>query len=190
MKASILDLDPAARAAEEAKLIAILPRLPGYAAAGTVLLYANAFAEEIDTRPILLHALSTSKRVLCPRVVLPDNQMRLFEVHSLSEDLEPGLLGIPEPRVNCAEVEVATVDWALIPGLAFNLRCYRLGRGAGHYDRLLLRMRQDACCWSLGYDCQIVAELPIEPHDVPIDGVATSHRIIERPRADTSISSP
>jgi len=180
IKESILGLDPGVRAAAEAELIAQFPALPGYAAASTVLLYVSAFAEEINTRSFFLHALAAGKRVLCPRVQREENRMRLFQITSLSANLEPGLLGIPEPRDGCALVEAAEVDWALIPGLAFDCRCYRLGRGGGHYDRLLPGMRPDASCWALGFDCQIAPELPIEPHDVPIDGVATPRRIIDR----------
>ena len=104
--------------------------------------------------------------------------MRLFQVMSLNANLEPGILGIPEPRESCVEVDVTEVDWALIPGLAFDSRCYRLGRGGGLYDRLLPRIRPGVSCWALSFDCQIVPVLPIEPHDVPIDGVATPRRII------------
>jgi 5-formyltetrahydrofolate cyclo-ligase len=180
IKESILRLDPDVRAAAEAQLIAQFPALPGYAAAHTVLLYVNAFAEEINTRSFFLHALAAGKRVLCPRVQRQDNRMRLFQITSPSANLEPGILGIPEPREDCALVAASEVDWALIPGLAFDCRCYRLGRGGGHYDRLLPGMRSDASCWALGFDCQLAGELPIEPHDVPIDGVATPGRLIHR----------
>ncbi len=180
IKESILRLDPDVRAAAEAQLIAQFPALPGYAAAHTVLLYVNAFAEEINTRSFFLHALAAGKRVLCPRVQRQDNRMRLFQITSPSANLEPGILGIPEPREDCALVAAAEVDWALIPGLAFDCRCYRLGRGGGHYDRLLPGIRPDASCWALGFDCQLAGELPIEPHDVPIDGVATPGRLIHR----------
>ncbi|MGO9809680.1 MAG: 5-formyltetrahydrofolate cyclo-ligase [Isosphaeraceae bacterium] len=180
IKQSILGLDPDVRAAAEAQLIAQFPALPGYAAAQTVLLYVSAFAEEINTHSFFLHALAAGKRVLCPRVQRQDNRMRLFQITSPTANLEPGILGIPEPREDCALVAAAEVDWALIPGLAFDCRCYRLGRGGGHYDRLLPRMRPDASCWALGFDCQLAGELPIEPHDVPIDGVATPGRLIHR----------
>jgi 5-formyltetrahydrofolate cyclo-ligase len=180
IKESILGLDPDVRAAAEAELIARFPALPGYAAAHTVLLYVSAFAEEVNTRSFFLHALAAGKRVLCPRVQRAEHRMRLFQITSLSANVEPGILGIPEPRDGCAEVAAAEVDWALIPGLAFDCRCYRLGRGGGLYDRLLPGMRPDASCWALGFDCQIAPELPIEPHDVPIDGVATPGRIIDR----------
>ncbi len=180
IKESILRLDPDVRAAAEAELIARFPALPGYAAASTVLLYVTAFVEEIDTRSFFLHALAAGKRVLCPRVQREENRMRLFQITSPSANLEPGILGIPEPRDDCALVAAVEVDWALIPGLAFDCRCYRVGRGGGHYDRLLPKMRPDASCWALGFDCQIAPELPIEPHDVPIDGIATPRRIIDR----------
>jgi 5-formyltetrahydrofolate cyclo-ligase len=176
----ILGLDPGIRAAEEAELIARFHGLPGYAAAQTILLYLSAFPEEIDTRPCFLHAITAGKRVLCPRVQCEENRLRLFQISSLSAHLQPGILGIPEPRDDCVEVDVAAVDWALIPGLAFDEGCYRLGRGGGYYDRLLPRMRPESPCWAIGFDCQIERELPVEPHDVPIDGIATPRRIIDR----------
>ena len=86
------------RAAEEAQLIAQFPALPGYAAAHTVLLYVTAFAEEINTRSCFLNAMAAGKRVLCPRVQREENRIRLFQITSLSANLEPGILGIPEPR--------------------------------------------------------------------------------------------
>src|SRR4029078_8443903 len=59
----ILALGPQERAAQETALIRLFDKLPGYAEAGTVLLYAKAFAEELETRPFLIHALEAGKRV-------------------------------------------------------------------------------------------------------------------------------
>ena len=70
-----------------------------------------------------------------------------------------------------------------IPGVAFDERGYRLGRGAGHYDRLLPAMRADAVCWAFCLSCQLVPRLPIEPHDVPLDGITTPDRTV-RARGD------
>ena len=118
--------------------------------------------------------------MLCPRVERAEHRLRLFQIRSLTADLEPGILGIPEPKLSCPEVKPTVVDWALIPGLAFDRRCFRLGRGGGHYDRLLPLLRPDCLRWALGFDCQLVDQLPIEPHDVPVDGVAFPHQIIRR----------
>ena len=102
--------------------------------------------------------------------------MRLFRVEDPEADFTRGTLGIPEPRKSCAPVGPEEIDWALVPGLAFDARCHRLGRGAGHYDRLLPTLRPEAPRWALALDCQWDKGLPVEPHDVPLDGVVSSSR--------------
>jgi 5-formyltetrahydrofolate cyclo-ligase len=176
----ILALDPADRAAQQAALAERFPGLPGLSAAGTVLLYASAFPEEIDTRAWLAWALARGRRLVSPRVDRGERRLRLFEVKDLKVDLVPGTLGIPEPRADAPEVAPVEVDWVLVPGLAFDGRAYRLGRGAGHYDRLLPTLRPDAPRWALCLDCQWVDGLPVEAHDVPLDGVVSPSRAVVR----------
>ncbi len=176
--ARVLAMDPGSRRAQEVTLTDRLSTLPGFGAARTVLLHASAFAEEVETRPILARALDLGKRLVCPRVDRAARRLRLFVVSDPGRDLVPGLRGIPEPDPGCSEVEPKAVDWALVPGLAFDRRGYRLGRGAGHYDRLLPTLRPDAPCWALVLDVQWVVRVPIEPHDQPLDGVADAHESV------------
>jgi 5-formyltetrahydrofolate cyclo-ligase len=82
-------------------------------------------------------------------------------------------MGIPEPGRHLAEVAPEEIDWALVPGLAFDDRGFRLGRGAGYYDRLLPTLRPDAPRWALAYDCQWIEALPNESHDQPLDGIVS-----------------
>lgn len=181
----ILALDPADRRDQEATLAARFQELPGFDAAGSVLLYVTAFPEEIATRSMLELALARGKRLVCPRVDRVQRRLRLFLVRDLQTDFQRGMLGIPEPRDGCPEVEPDRVDWVLVPGLAFDRRGYRIGRGAGHYDRLLPTLRADVPRWALAFDCQMVDTLPDEPHDVPLDGVVTPRLTIacKRPEA-------
>lgn len=178
--ARILALDPSARRAEEAALAERFPRLPGFEAAERVLLYASAFPEEIATAPLIDDALARRKTVICPRVDRANRRLRLFQVEDPARDLTRGAMGIPEPRASCRPVEPEEVDWALVPGLAFDGRCYRVGRGAGYYDRLLPTLRPEAPLWALILDAQWVEDLPDEPHDVPVDGVVSSSKIALR----------
>lgn len=180
----ILALDRADRRRQESVLIEQFPSLPGYAGAATVLLYATAFPEEIATTPLLEHALAAGKRLVCPRVDRARGMLELCEVQDLRADLVAGIRGIPEPRPQARPVTAETVDWVLVPGLVFDERCYRLGRGAGHYDRLLPALRPGTPCWALAYDCQWTASLPIEPHDVPLDGVVSPARRLTRSDRD------
>ena len=131
MVGRILEMEPGARRREEDELAARFATLPGLAEARTVLLYVTAFPEEIDTRPMLDHLLETGRDVLCPRVDRAARRLRLYRVGDPRRDLTPGTLGIPEPVAGCPEVEPEAVDWALVPGLAFDPRGYRLGRARG-----------------------------------------------------------
>jgi len=177
---SIRDLDPDLRRAQEAQLLADLVELPGYRDAGTLLLYVTAFDEEIGTLPLITRALEASRRVVCPRVDKIAHRLDLFEIEDLERNLEPGVLGIPEPRPTCRSVAPGEVDWVLVPGVVFDLRCNRIGRGAGHYDRLLPGVRPGVPTWAIAFDCQILDPIPVEPHDVPLHGVLTPSGRIEQ----------
>lgn len=155
------------------------PELPGLEEAETLLLYLSAFPEEIPTQGFWEQARALGKRILLPRIAGKPRRLQLFEVSDLKTDLEPGVLGISEPRRDRPEHPPESVDWALIPGLAFDEDGYRLGRGGGYYDRLLPRLRPDATCWAFGFDVQLLEHLlPRESHDAPVNGVATPSRTI------------
>ncbi len=177
----ILAMPAVERQVEEAKLAERFESLPGFDQAATALLYVSAFAEEFDTGPMLRLALARGKRLVCPRVIRREHRLALFEIRDLESDLKPGTLGILEPRTDRPEVAPESIDWVLVPGLGFDANCYRIGRGAGHYDRLLTRLRPDAPRWSLCLTSQWVDHLPVEPHDQPLNGVADAYRIITRP---------
>jgi 5-formyltetrahydrofolate cyclo-ligase len=176
--AAIAQLDPDDRRAQESSLVAAFATLPGWAEARTVLLYVTAFAEEIGTAPLLSLAYGAGKRVALPRVDRSERRLRLHAVSDLQSELTPGGLGILEPVASRPEIPADEIDWALVPGVAFDDRGYRLGRGAGHYDRLLPAMRPDCVCWALCLGCQLVPGIPVEPHDVPLDGITAPHRTI------------
>ena len=177
----ILSLDPDERLRQEADLAGRLEALPGFADAATVLLYARAFPEEIDTTPMLDLALATGRRLVLPRVDRAACRLTLHPVSDLARDLAPGTLGIPEPGAGLPELGPEAIDWVLVPGLAFDARGYRVGRGAGHYDRLLPTLRPGVVRWALILEPQWIEAVPVEPHDVPLDGITSPSRAVNRP---------
>ena len=152
------------------------------------MLYIAAFPEEVRTADYWTRALESGKQVICPRVDARHRRLRLYRVEDRNE-LRPGVLGIPEPREDLPEVAPESIDWVLVPGLAFSDQGYRLGRGAGHYDRLMPQLRSDAVCWAvLPVVSADSARLPVEPHDMPLDGVCTPERIIHGVRGKSDAS--
>ena len=63
----------------------------------------------------------------------------------------------------------------IVPGLAFTRRGDRLGQGGGWYDRVLAGVRDDCVTIGVAFAPQLVDELPVEPHDRPVDLVVTEH---------------
>ena len=65
----------------------------------------------------------------------------------------------------------STIDFAVIPGVAYDVRGNRLGRGGGYYDRLIPKLR----CRTVGpaFSFQIFDSIPMEEWDCPVDEVIT-----------------
>ncbi|QDU60912.1 5-formyltetrahydrofolate cyclo-ligase family protein [Planctomycetes bacterium Pan216] len=157
--------------------------LPEYSGAKSLLAYVG-IASEVGTGVLIASAIAGGIRVAVPYCV--NDQLRLCWIESL-EELVPGAYRIPEPAPHCRErsdriATLGEVDLALIPGLAFDENGGRLGQGAGYYDRLLEEGRTNTALVGLAFDCQIVASIPVEAHDVPLPMIVTESRII-RPSA-------
>lgn len=178
----ILAMKREQRDAEEGELAEKLVTLPGFDGARRVLLFVSAFAEEVRTEPLLREVIERGKMLICPRVDRKGRTLRLFEVEDHAADLRPGAMGIPEPRAGCRQVDPSEVDWVLVPGLAFDGDCARLGRGAGYYDRLLPTLRHEVLRWALIFEAQWVDEVPVGPYDVALDGVVSCLRTAIRGR--------
>jgi 5-formyltetrahydrofolate cyclo-ligase len=176
IKAAIARLDPALRRAQESALMGRFGQLPGLLEAASILLFVPAFPEEPPMVELLFSTYEMKKDVYLPRVDKAARRLRLCRVSDPARDLCPGALGIPEPRPGLPEVPPETIDWALVPGLAFDELGFRLGRGGGYYDRLLPMLRPQAICWALCLSCQLVGRLPVEAHDAPLNGVSTPER--------------
>jgi 5-formyltetrahydrofolate cyclo-ligase len=81
------------------------------------------------------------------------------------------------------------VDVVIVPGTAFTAAGERLGQGGGWYDRFLPQLRAGATTIGVGFAPQLVAELPVEAHDVRLDLVITDAGVAGAGPADGQTSS-
>ncbi len=107
-----------------------------------------------------------SCRVVLPRVAGED--MEFYDFCSAS--MATGAFGILEPQGG-APCRVEDIDLMVVPGVAFTSGGSRLGRGKGYYDKYLSRKGFRAFCVGVCYAHQLLAELPVEPHDRAMDMV-------------------
>ena len=92
--------------------------------------------------------------------------------------LRPGFRGIREPPPAAPALDPGSLDALLVPGLLFGRDGSRLGRGGGHYDRLLARTRPDARRIGVCYADRLREALPADPWDERVDAVATEREAL------------
>lgn len=155
----------------EAALLALrnLCALPEFARARTIALYA-AFGDEVPVDAALPEILARGGRALYP--VLNGLGLELALVQS-DGDLIAGRGGIREPGPEALRVAVYEVDALVVPGLLFDRAGRRLGRGGGHYDRLLRHARPDAALIGICYADRVTEPLPQDPWDIAVNFVVT-----------------
>jgi len=110
------------------------------------------------------------KRFVLPIVVGEALELRAF--NGVEKLVTSNSFGILEPKTE-ELVDPKTVDFAIIPGVAFDKNGNRLGRGKGFYDRFLKETY--AFKVAVGYDFQILDEVPVSSFDVPVDMVVSAN---------------
>lgn len=109
-----------------------------------------------------------------PVLVLP----RLGDDGAMTLHLDDGVLerhryGIQQPPAGALAVGPEELSAVLVPGCVFDREGYRLGRGGGHYDRLVPRLAAGVPVIGVTTDDRIVDRLPREPHDRPMTHLVT-----------------
>lgn len=161
---------PSVAAATSSQLRARVQTSPVWQNARAVLLFFP-IASEPDISPLLADALANGKLLALPRFNAASNAYEAVQVRDLARELVAGPFGVREPTAKCLLVAMNRLDLALVPGLGFDARGCRLGRGKGHYDRLLAGFT--GMKMGVAFDFQIVTEVPREPHDIALNAIVT-----------------
>ncbi len=165
-------LPAAARHAEAEAVVARVLALPAYRRARTVMAYA-AFGDELPTGPLLKAIVESGRRLVLP---VTHWATRALEPRTVSDPAVPlvaGPRGIPEPAPEQPPCDPADIDLVLVPGVAFDAAGHRLGYGLGFYDRFLAALPHRPPRVGLALGVQLVAAVPTEAHDLPMDHVVT-----------------
>lgn len=184
----VTDADRAAwSAAMESRVLALEVLKRGRA----VLVFADVAAwKEPSMDGVARRLMGAGVRVASPRMgiaggsVKTDPRVEASWIGDWERDFERalragGTVEVRSPREGLAVVDPRELDVVIVPGLAFDVRGGRLGRGGGWYDRYLPRLRADAVKIGVAWESQIVERVPVEAHDVQMDWVVTEGRAVE-----------
>mgnify|MGYP006148057571 CR=1 FL=1 len=176
-------------ATQSAAVLTQLLALPAYTACRSASIYLPMDGGgEVDTWPIVSDLFGRGASVAVPRVSGPrSDDMVMLRLPSLEEAqaLPRTKWGIPEPDAeSAAKLEDMTtapdVTLILVPGVAFDTKCGRLGHGRGYYDHFISRQRAlprangaELIVVGLSLSEQIIEAVPMGEHDERLDMVIT-----------------
>ena len=142
----------------------MLEKTAAFLMAENILMY-HSLPDELSTRKFI-DKWSAIKRFFLPRVngvnleILPYDKTRLHL----------GAFHIEEPDGDDVQ-PVDSLDLIVVPGVGYDSKGNRVGRGKGYYDRLLVS--SNATKIGVAYDFQVVDEIEAEEHDVKVDIIIT-----------------
>ncbi|HXG50230.1 MAG TPA: 5-formyltetrahydrofolate cyclo-ligase [candidate division Zixibacteria bacterium] len=148
---------------------------PRYRDCAAVALY-RAVQNEVATDTLREHAMATGKQVFYPRTAR-EGTLEFVRVEA-DEPWTVGWGGVPEPTGSVRLTAAPDRFVVFVPGVAFDVRGGRLGRGKGGYDRFLAALGSQATVVGLAYEFQIVDEVPTETWDQRVDFIVTESRLI------------
>lgn len=194
IRAEMLDkrrtLEPDAAAQRSRPILTALLATDAFKTARFVLAYLP-LRGEVRTQGILEACRQAGKQVFVPAWRARTGQYEPARLDA-GTPCTRGEHGVQEPKGK-KWAPIATIDLALVPGLAFDTAGHRLGRGGGHYDRMLKHCA--GVTIGLAFHFQMLTLVPAEPHDVRMDAVITeqavrncSHRVSASGTARTDLN--
>ena len=148
--------------------------------ANTIMIYLD-FNNEVKTDQLIIKLLSLRKTVVAPVTIKEKKKLIPFKINNLKDDITIGAYGIREPKqIPSNKVSIEDIDILVVPAVAYDKNCYRLGYGGGFYDRFIEHLKDDAITIGMAFDLQVFDSIPKENHDAQLNYIITETNIYTR----------
>lgn len=144
--------------------------------ASTVMLFLS-LPHEVDTSEAILAAWQSGKTVAVPKVSWEQRHMIPVQINSLDTDIATHASGLRNPTAG-APVPLGEIELVVTPGLGFDRKGNRLGRGGGYYDKFLAQEQLKTCKCGFAFAEQLIDSVLVTDHDQPMDMLITDAEII------------
>jgi 5-formyltetrahydrofolate cyclo-ligase len=166
------------RASKSATIFEAVKTLPIYQKAEIIMFYSS-FDGETETDKIIKDVLKSGKTAAMAAIKDKEKkEMGAFKITSLNFYADT-VMGIKQPKLeNEAEISKSEIDLFFIPGIVFDLDCFRIGYGGGFFDKYLKGIPQGKTA-GLCYDFQIIDRVPREVFDAQLGVIISEKRILQ-----------
>ena len=177
MKTWLAGLSPAERHARSLAACNELIATREFKHAQNIMIFMS-MPSEVETSALAVKAWQEGKEIAVPRVNWQNHHMEPIQIKSLDVGMQTSGPGIREPAEGNA-MPLCLIDMVVVPGMAFDRRGYRIGRGRGFYDRFLSQKDFHGIRCALCFHEQVHAHsLPTESHDIQMNMIVTDREVI------------
>ena len=149
---------------------------PEFQDASVIMMYL-AIPDEADVTDAISSAWREDKAVIVPKVLWKQKSMIPVRIESLEMvPIESAVSGLRNPA-NGVPVGVEEIDLVVAPGLGFDTKGNRLGRGGAYYDRFFADKKIKAKKCGFAFAEQVVDSVPTTDTDQKIDFLVTDEQI-------------
>jgi 5-formyltetrahydrofolate cyclo-ligase len=149
---------------------------PEFQNASTVMMYLS-LPHELDTSEAILCAWQMGKTVVVPKISWQQRHMIPVQINSLETGFSEEVLGLRNPTTG-APVPFEEIQLVVAPGLGFDRKGNRLGRGGSYYDRFFANKELKAVKCGFAFAEQVKEAVPVMEHDVPVDMLVSDEEVL------------
>ena len=145
------------------------------------IMFYVATRSEVQTEEMIKVSIKMGKKIFIPIILTDCIDLAPSRLFDFDRELEKGKMGIFEPKQEYRRLfPPEDIDLIILPGIAYDIRGNRIGRGCGYYDNFLRKICSSTKIIALAFEIQIVINIPADPNDFPVHKIITEKRIINK----------
>jgi 5-formyltetrahydrofolate cyclo-ligase len=176
LKTRLVGMDVEARTEKSKIACRNLIETPQFSQAAVVMIYLS-LPHEVDTSAAILAAWQQGKTVAVPKISWQQRHMIPVVITSLEVGFSTEVGGLRNP-ITGVPMPIEEIDIVIAPGLGFDRKGNRLGRGGSYYDRFFANKDLRAVKCGLSFAEQIISSVPMTAHDVRMDMLVTDDEVL------------
>jgi 5-formyltetrahydrofolate cyclo-ligase len=176
LRARLLAMPPEQRKEKSRKACRHLIATEQFQNASIIMMFLS-LPHEVDTSDAILQAWQLGKTVAVPKISWQQRHMIPVQINSLDTGFSTGTWGLRNPTTG-VPIPFGQIDLVVTPGLGYDRKGNRLGRGGSFYDRFFANKDLRACRCGLAFAEQVMELIPTTESDEPVEWLVTDEEVV------------
>ncbi|HON93182.1 MAG TPA: 5-formyltetrahydrofolate cyclo-ligase [Sedimentisphaerales bacterium] len=176
LRACLLAMSPEQRKEKSRRACRNLIAMEPFQNASLIMMFLS-LPHEVDTSEAILQAWQLGKTVAVPKISWQQRHMIAVQIQSLETGFSTGAWGLRNPTTG-VPIPFGQIDLVVTPGLGYDRKGNRLGRGGSYYDRFFANKDLKATRCGLAFAEQVMESIPTTESDEPVEWLVTDEEVV------------